>query len=68
MRAALPDLDQQLSQGDTSGATTWLRENVQQYGGLYEPRDVITRACGDAPSEAPLLDYLKGKFAGIYGL
>ncbi len=68
MRAALPDLDQQLSQGDTSGATTWLRENVQQYGGLYEPRDVITRACGDAPSEAPLLDYLKGKFSGIYGL
>jgi carboxypeptidase Taq len=68
MRAALPDLDGQLAQGDTSGATEWLRLNVQQYGGLYEPRDIIARARGAAPSEAPLLAYLKAKFTGIYGL
>ncbi|WP_299827461.1 carboxypeptidase M32 [uncultured Roseobacter sp.] len=68
MRAALPDLDSQLAQGDTSGATAWLRENVQTHGGLYEPRDVIARARGAAPSEAPLLAYLKEKFTGIYGL
>jgi carboxypeptidase Taq len=68
MRAALPDLDGQLAQGDTSGATGWLRDNVQQFGGLYEPRDVIARARGAEPSEAPLLAYLKAKFTGIYGL
>ncbi|WP_300019067.1 carboxypeptidase M32 [uncultured Roseobacter sp.] len=68
MRAALPDLDSQLAQGDTSGATAWLRENVQTHGGLYEPRDVIAKARGAAPSEAPLLAYLKEKFTGIYGL
>ncbi|WP_195822000.1 carboxypeptidase M32 [Roseobacter sp. MH60115] len=68
MRAALPDLDSQLAQGDTSGATGWLRENVQTHGGLYEPRDVIAKARGAAPSEAPLLAYLKEKFTGIYGL
>lgn len=68
MRVALPDLDTQLSQGDTSGATEWLRVNVQQYGGLYEPRDIIARARGAEPSEAPLLAYLKAKFTGIYGL
>jgi carboxypeptidase Taq len=57
-----------LAQGDTSGATAWLKENVQRFGGLYEPRDVIEKARGAAPSEAPLLAYLKEKFTGIYGL
>ncbi|MEM9638924.1 MAG: carboxypeptidase M32, partial [Pseudomonadota bacterium] len=68
MRAALPDLDSQLARGDTTGATTWLRDNLQIHGGLYEPRDVIARARGADPSEAPLLAYLKEKFTGIYGL
>lgn len=68
MRAALPDLDSRLAQGDTRGATGWLRENVQQYGGLFEPREVIARACCAAPSEAPLLAYLKEKFTSLYGL
>lgn len=68
MRAALPDLDSQLARGDTSGATAWLKETVQTHGGLYEPRDVIARARGAAPSEAPLLAYLKEKFTGLYGL
>lgn len=57
-----------MAAGDLAAATAWLSENVQQYGGLYEPRDVITRACGEAPSEAPLLDYLEAKFGAIYGL
>ncbi|MHA7868537.1 MAG: carboxypeptidase M32 [Salipiger thiooxidans] len=68
LRAAVPDLDSQMAAGDLAAATAWLSENVQQYGGLYEPRDVITRACGEAPSEAPLLDYLEAKFGAIYGL
>ena len=68
MRAALPGLDSDLSQGDTRAATAWLRDNVQRHGGLYEPREVIARARGAAPSEAPLLAYLKEKFTGLYGL
>ncbi len=68
MRAALPDLDSQLSQGDTAAATDWLRQNVQRHGGLYEPRDLIARARGADPSEAPLLAYLKEKFTRLYGL
>ena len=68
MRKALPKLDADLAMGDTSAATTWLRENVQTHGGLYEPRDVIERAAGQAPSEGPLLGYLTEKFSGIYGI
>ncbi|WP_116597029.1 carboxypeptidase M32 [Primorskyibacter marinus] len=68
LRRDVPQLDEQLMRGDTSGATGWLRENVQQHGGLYEPRELITLACGKAPSEAPLLDYLEAKFGAIYGV
>lgn len=68
MRAAVPGLDAALAQGNTTAATDWLRENVQRHGGLYAPREVIERACGQAPSEAPLLGYLEDKFRGIYGL
>ncbi len=68
LRQDLPDLDADLAKGDTSRATGWLRNNVQQYGGLRTPTQTIEHAAGVTPSEAPLLDYLDDKFAGIYGL
>jgi len=68
MRAELPDLDAGFEKGDTSAATGWLRENLQQYGGLRDPRETITHACGFEPSEAPLMDYLEAKFSEIYKL
>lgn len=68
LREAHPTLDADLVKGDASSATGWLRENVQQFGGLYEPKDLITKATGGVPSEAPLLDYLEAKFGDIYGL
>ncbi|KIC48735.1 carboxypeptidase M32 [Tateyamaria sp. ANG-S1] len=67
LRAAVPDLDAQLAQGETSAATGWLRDNLQVHGSLYEPREMIERASGRAPGPEPLLAYLKDKFSGIYG-
>lgn len=68
LRQAVPDLDAQLMRGDASAATGWLRANLQRHGGLYLPAEVIERACGFAPSEGPLLDYLETKFRRIYQL
>ncbi len=68
LRRDVPDLDVALATGDTSPATGWLRDKVQRHGGLFEPREVITRATGEAPTEGPLLDYLEAKFSGIYAL
>ncbi len=68
LRKAVPDLDVGLAQGELSAATGWLRANLQTHGGLYQPRDVVERACGFAPHEGPLLDYLEAKFRGIYGI
>ena len=68
MRRDVPGLDAALAQGDTSPATGWLRARVQRHGGLYPARDTIEQACGFAPSEAPLLDYLEAKFTDLYAL
>ncbi|NOD63189.1 MULTISPECIES: carboxypeptidase M32 [unclassified Ruegeria] len=68
LRAAVPGLDTQLAEGDTSGATGWLRDQVQQHGGLYAPRDIIARASGVKPGPEPLLSYLEEKFGALYEL
>ena len=68
LRKALPGLDTDLARGDLSGATGWLRANLQVHGGLREPRDTIRHACGFEPNEGPLLDYLESKFGALYGL
>ena len=68
LRAAVPDVDAALAQGDASPATGWLREHLQRHGGLRQPRETIETACGFAPTAEPLLDYLEQKFSAIYGL
>lgn len=66
LSADMPELDAYLARGHASVPAGWLRERVQCHGGLYQPREVIERAAGAPVSEAPLLDYLEEKFAGIY--
>ncbi|WP_170514480.1 carboxypeptidase M32 [Ruegeria atlantica] len=68
LRAAVPDLDAQLTRGDTSGATSWLCENLQRFGGLFTPRETIQRASGIEPGPEPLLAYLEQKFGTLYNL
>jgi carboxypeptidase Taq len=68
LRADLPDLDAMMARADMSAATGWLRERLQRHGSVYEPREVVRRACGFEPTEGPLLDYLEAKFGDIYRL
>ena len=66
LRRAVPDLDDHLERGVLTPATDWLRETVQIHGGLHAPRELITRACGAAPTAAPLMAYLEEKFGALY--
>lgn len=68
LRADLPDLDAQLSAGDTSAATGWLKARLQKFGALRAPRQTIANACGFDPDEGPLMDYLEAKFSELYRL
>lgn len=68
LRAAIPDLDDDLARGDTRRATGWLRAAVQVHGGLYQPAELMAGAVGFEPGEGPLLDYLETKFGVLYAL
>lgn len=68
MRAALPDLGDDLRRGELGGALGWLRENIHRRGRLLPPRQLIAEACGSAPDETALLAYLGDKFGDLYGL
>lgn len=68
LRRDVPGLDAELAEGNTEGATSWLKENLQQHGGLRSPRDTIVHASGMEPSHAPLLAYLEEKFSLLYDL
>jgi carboxypeptidase Taq len=68
LRNDVPDVDSHLGRGDGATPAMWLRDNLQRHGGLYAPKDVITRAAGSAPTELPLLAYLEEKFARVYKL
>lgn len=68
LRRDVPALDTQLASGDTDAATGWLKKHVQTHGGLYAPKEVIERATGATPTEAPLLSYLTTKFSALYNL
>jgi len=68
LQARVPSLESSLARGDPSPATQWLRESLQQYGGLRLPRETIETACGFRVSETPLLTSLAAKFEEIYGL
>ena len=68
LRAEVTGLDDALADGDLSTATSWLKDRLQQYGGLREPRATIEHATGQQISEKPLMSYLQVKFSELYGL
>ena len=68
LRAAVPNLDDQLAAGDTTQATGWLHGALQRNGGLRAPRATLTQASGMTPGPEPLLAYLQAKFRALYRL
>lgn len=68
MRVAIPALDAQLMEGDTTAATGWLRDVLQCHGALRTPRETIRHATGAEPTVGPLLAYLEAKFGALYGV
>jgi carboxypeptidase Taq len=64
----LPDLPQQVQDGDLSALLAWLRDNVHRHGRSYTPDELSRRATGAPLSAKPLMDYLDAKFGALYGL
>jgi carboxypeptidase Taq len=68
VRAAVPDLDEQIEAGEFAPLREWLRENLHRHGRKFTPRETLERAAGGPIDPEPYLRYLKTKLSEIYGL
>lgn len=65
---SMPDLDDDLGQGDYAPLLDWLTENVYQHGRAYDVNELLQRISNQNLHVQPYLDYLNGKFTDVYDL
>jgi carboxypeptidase Taq len=63
----IPNLEEQIMQGEFKYLLGWLREHIHRFGSKYQPMDLIQRATGSKIDAAPYMRYLTRKFSAIYG-
>jgi len=64
--ADIPDLSEQIRQGEFAAWLTWLREKVHSHGNKFEPQQLIQRVTGSKIDPAPYMRYLEQKYQAIY--
>jgi carboxypeptidase Taq len=68
IRRDLADLPDQIARGEFGALLGWLRENVHRHGRRYPAGELCRRATGAPLDAAPLIGYLRGKLAAVYGV
>lgn len=64
----LPNLNEEMEQGNTSSLLVWLREKVHQHGRFYTAEELCKEITGEALNFKYFMAYAKKKFGGIYGV
>ncbi len=67
-RQDLGDLEGDFRRGEYGRLKTWLNEKVHRPGQRYRPGELCRRVTGRPLSHKPLVAYLRGKYAPLYGL
>ncbi len=67
-RKDLGDLDADFRRGEFGRLKGWLNDKVHRPGQRYRAGDLCRRITGKPLSHRPLLSYLRGKYAPLYGL
>jgi len=65
LRAAVPDVEQQIERGDFSQIHGWLRENIYALGRTLTPAETIERVVGGPIDPEPYLAYLRDKLEAL---
>lgn len=66
--ADLGNLSDQFAAGSFAPLLGWLREKIHHQGRRYPAAQLVERVTGKPLSHKPLLNYLRGKLAPLYGL
>lgn len=67
-RKDLPGVMGDFATGRFDRLMTWLSEKIHRQGFKVYPMELCRRLTGEELSHRPLLDYLYGKYEGIYGI
>jgi len=62
----IPDLENQIGDGNLGSLLEWLHINIHQYGAKFEPQELIQRVTGSKIDPKPYIRYLQEKFGQIY--
>ena len=68
INADLPDLDEQIRNGEFSTLRGWLVEKIHSQGAKFEPQELIQRVTGSKINPDAYMHYLRGKYGSVYGL
>jgi carboxypeptidase Taq len=64
----LPDIPAQIERGEFASLFNWTRAKIHRLGAKYTPTELVERITGGPIRTGPFLDYVRGKYADIYGL
>jgi carboxypeptidase Taq len=64
----LPDVEEQFRRGEFAPLLDWLRENIHAHGMRYRAAELCEHVTGAPLGHEPLVEYLQGKLAPLYGL
>ena len=67
-RQDLGDLDADFRKGEFGRLKGWLNENIHRHGQRYRAGELCQRITGKPLSHKPLLNYLRNKYAPLYGI
>lgn len=62
------DVEEALSDGNVTRITTWLRENIHQYGSSKNARELLKDVTGEELNTKYYIDYLTKKYSRLYRL
>lgn len=68
IRAAVPDLWEQVERGEFGSVLQWLRHNVHEKGHLADAPEIVSDAVGERDNVEDLLSYLWARHGAIYGV
>lgn len=64
----MPDLDDEISKGEFSNLLHWLQTNVYRHGRKFNANELTQRITGEPVNTRAWTEYVRGKYAPIYGL
>lgn len=64
----MPDLPEDYRKGEFSRLLAYLRENIHQYGKIYETNELIKRISGEELNPNYFIKYVEEKFFPIYNI